>query len=89
MFFLIFCGILYFLPSIIGHDKRSFPGIFMLNFFLGWTVIGWVIAMIWACASDVRGPVYAVAGGGRYCCRCGAMSPQPPYFCWSCGSRVW
>jgi len=31
------------------HDKLS---IFLLNFFLGWSVVGWVISLIWACKSD-------------------------------------
>jgi Superinfection immunity protein len=88
MFFLIFCGVVYFLPSIIGHDKRPFAGIFLLNLLLGWTVIGWIFALVWACTADVRGPVFAVAGPGRYCSRCGAMSQQAAQFCWSCGSRV-
>ena len=88
MFFLIFCGILYFLPSIVGHDKRSFLGIFLVNFFLGWTLVGWVIALVWACTDGIRVPIYAMAGGPRYCCRCGAHSSQPAYFCWSCGSRI-
>lgn len=56
-FFLPFFGfgfLAYFLPTIIAlvrerHDKFS---IFMLNFFLGWSLIGWVIALIWACKSD-------------------------------------
>ncbi len=87
MFFLIFCGVVYFLPSIIGHDKRTFAGIFLLNLLLGWTVIGWIIALVWACTADVR-PILAVAGPGRYCSRCGAMSQQLAHFCWSCGSRV-
>jgi hypothetical protein len=88
MLFLIFCGVLYFLPSIIGHDRRAFTAIFLLNFFLGWTVIGWVIALVLACTSETHLPMYAVAGGGRYCCRCGAPSAPPAYFCWSCGSRI-
>ena len=88
MFFLIFCGVIYFLPSIIGHDKRAFPGIFLLNFLLGWTVIGWIVALIWACSADLRPQFLAVAGSGRYCCRCGAVSSQPAHFCWSCGARV-
>lgn len=41
---------LYFSPSIAagvrGHEKTS--GIVVLNLFLGWTFIGWVIAMVWA-----------------------------------------
>jgi len=39
---------LYFIPSIVGRDKKNKEGIFILNFFLGWTGIGWVIALIWA-----------------------------------------
>jgi hypothetical protein len=46
--------VLYFLPTIVAvlrekHDKVS---IFLLNFFLGWSVIGWVVALIWACKTD-------------------------------------
>src|SRR3954462_15413890 len=49
------CGfVLYFLPTIVAvlrerHDKIS---IFLLNFFLGWSVIGWVVALIWAFKND-------------------------------------
>jgi hypothetical protein len=88
MFFLIFCGVLYFLPSIIGHDKRSFVGIFLLNLLLGWTVIGWIFALIWACSADTCAPIFAIAGSGRYCCRCGVVNPGVARFCWSCGARV-
>ena len=41
---------IYFVPSIIAsvrHAKHS-DGIVALNFFLGWTVLGWIAAMIWA-----------------------------------------
>jgi hypothetical protein len=56
-FFLPFFGfgfLAYFLPTVIAlvrerHEKFS---IFLLNFFLGWSLIGWVIALIWACKSD-------------------------------------
>src|SRR5215472_12356499 len=52
VFHLIFFVLLYFLPSIIARDKKDAAGIFLVNFFLGWTVIGWVAALLWACASD-------------------------------------
>jgi len=42
----------YFLPTIIGYNKRNAVAIFMLNLFLGWTFIGWVIALVWACTYD-------------------------------------
>jgi hypothetical protein len=57
-FFLPFFGfgfVLYFLPSIIAlaRNKRDITAIVLLNFFLGWTAIGWVIAPVWAVKTDV------------------------------------
>ena len=57
MTFVLLVILAYFLPSIIGHDKRHAAGIFLLNFFLGWTFIGWIVALLWACTSDVPAPV--------------------------------
>jgi len=54
-----FCLLVYFLPSIIGHQTRSFGGVFVLNLLLGWTVIGWIAALMWACVDEVRVPVFA------------------------------
>ena len=44
----------YFLPSIVAlaRSKRDTLSIFFLNFFLGWTLVGWVIALIWAVKAD-------------------------------------
>lgn len=46
--------LLYFLPSIIAlaRSKRDTLAIFLLNFFLGWSVIGWIIALVWAAKND-------------------------------------
>ena len=42
----------YFVPSTVAYYRRNDCGnvnsIFVLNFFLGWTLVGWVIALIWA-----------------------------------------
>ncbi|MGH9514940.1 MAG: superinfection immunity protein [Terriglobales bacterium] len=56
-FFPLFFGfpiILYFLPAIIGfaRSKRDAVSILVLNFLLGWTAIGWVIALVWALKQD-------------------------------------
>jgi hypothetical protein len=47
--------ILYFLPAIIAYarSKRDAGAILVLNVFLGWTAIGWVIALVWALKRDV------------------------------------
>jgi hypothetical protein len=50
MHFLIFGIGLYFLPAIIAavrHTHNSL-GILFLNLFLGWTFIGWVVALMMA-----------------------------------------
>lgn len=62
MFFFPFFGfglgipfVMYFLPSIIAlvRSKRDILAIFLLNLFLGWSVIGWIVALVWALKSDV------------------------------------
>ena len=56
-FFIPFLGfgcVMYFLPSLIalGRSKHDLMAIFLLNFFLGWTMIGWVVALVWAVKTD-------------------------------------
>ncbi len=41
-----------FLPTIIGRNKKNSRAIFVLNFFAGWTFIGWIVALVWACTAD-------------------------------------
>jgi hypothetical protein len=58
LFFFPFFGfgfVMYFLPSIIAlaRSKRDTLAIFLLNFFLGWSVIGWIVALVWAVKNDV------------------------------------
>lgn len=46
----------HFLPTIIALARGHHNGfaIFLTNLLLGWTVIGWVIALIWACTASER-----------------------------------
>jgi hypothetical protein len=41
---------LHFLPAIIAGVRHTtnFGWILAINFFLGWTVIGWIVALVWA-----------------------------------------
>ena len=45
----------YFIPSIIAfaRSKRDATSTLILNFFLGWTAIGSVIALVWALKQDL------------------------------------
>jgi hypothetical protein len=47
--------VLYFLPTIIAfaRNKRDVISILVLNLLLGWTLIGWVISLVWALKQDV------------------------------------
>jgi len=42
----------YFLPSLLGMKKRNAVAIFVLNLVAGWTFIGWVVSLVWACTKD-------------------------------------
>ncbi|HUO24291.1 MAG TPA: superinfection immunity protein [Candidatus Aquilonibacter sp.] len=46
--------VMYFLPAIIAfaRSKRDATAILLLNLFLGWTMIGWVVALVWAVKTD-------------------------------------
>lgn len=48
-------AVFYLLPSIIGWvlHHRQLPYVIIINVLLGWTVVGWVAAFIWA-AIDTR-----------------------------------
>lgn len=44
----------YFLPTIIAFVRKrpNAVPILLLNFFLGWTLVGWVVSLVWAASSD-------------------------------------
>ena len=46
--FLLVLIAIYFAPSIIGKGHKNFASILVVNLFLGWTLVGWVVALAWA-----------------------------------------
>jgi len=42
--------VIHFLPTFVAHNRQveNFWWIFLINFFFGWTLIGWVVALVWA-----------------------------------------
>ena len=40
--------VLYFTPALLGRKKRNARAIFALDLLAGWTVVGWVAALVWA-----------------------------------------
>ena len=48
---------LYFIPSFIAvnRNKRNKNAIFALNLLLGWTFVGWAVALVWSLMKDAPG----------------------------------
>ena len=99
MSFLFILTLLYFLPSLIGLHKRHSLAIFLFNFFLGWTIVGWGVALLWAIgAATYAPPVYVsnrmvpvpalATGGVEHCGRCGAPHFHGAQFCSACGKLL-
>lgn len=59
MIYGILIFVLYFLPSINAYwkKKRNKSAVLTLNFFLGWTIIGWIVALIWSSTNDAPAQV--------------------------------
>jgi hypothetical protein len=80
----------YFLPTLLGMNKRNAGAIFALNLLLGWTLVGWVVALVWALATDPAPsyPTYPAQPVGWSCGTChGALQPGDR-FCRSCAAPV-
>jgi hypothetical protein len=74
LFFVVFL-VPYFLPSIVAFSrgKDNAVGVFLLNFFLGWTLIGWVLCLVWALSGN-RTTVIVNNSGPAY-----QPAPTPEY----------
>lgn len=89
----------YFLPTIIGaaRHKTNLVGIFLVNFLLGWSIIGWIVALVWAVSTErvdrmpsPQGwaPQPSPQSRGRFCPNCGSEGQMGSHFCASCGAAL-
>ena len=87
-FFLVgFC--LYFLPTILAmvRGKTNVPAIFIVNLLLGWSVIGWIVELVWAVSIervDHFRPAQTMPQR-RFCTSCGKFADAGSHFCANCG----
>ena len=89
----------YFIPSFVARARghHNAVSIFLLNLFLGWTLVGWVAALVWAMSSPPPMPspmvVVNTAGALPSPAINAAPLPSPPRelsdatFCSHCGKR--
>lgn len=82
---------LYFIPAIYASRKnrRDTMPILVLNVLLGWTLVGWVVALVWAARDDspasvvVQSPT-ALDGDTRECPHCAETVKAAAKVCKHC-----
>jgi len=55
---IIIIVIIYFVPIFVAKKKKDFYPIALINIFLGWTLLGWVAALIWSIKSPIKRKTY-------------------------------
>jgi ribosomal protein L32/uncharacterized membrane protein YqaE (UPF0057 family) len=75
---------LYVLPSILGWKKKQRIPIILVNLLLGWTVLGWIAALIWALA-DAPMNAAQPSPAAVFCPNCGKYIQVGAQFCSTCG----
>ena len=65
MTFILTLFVMYWLPTIVAIARHtpSALGVAVLNFFFGWTVIGWILALVWALAAHNSPHVIVIENG--------------------------
>lgn len=51
--------IVYFVPTIEAYRRnhRNREGVFVVNLLLGWSLVGWCVAMVWATIKQEAEPI--------------------------------
>ena len=81
-----------FLPTIIAASRHhhNVLGVFLVNFFLGWTVIGWVVALVWSLSQPrvLVVPVGYAPTAALLCPKCGVPLTPGAQYCSNCGAAL-
>jgi hypothetical protein len=78
---------LYLLPAIVADARRHrhFIAISLLNVFLGWTFVGWVIALIWGWSEGSRDQLRSSRFSEKKCPMCAEKVKVGARICRFCG----
>jgi hypothetical protein len=77
----------YFIPTIVGYvnHQPNAQSIAVLNIFLGWTLVGWVVALAWAFAAQKKATETAATVA---CPMCAEQILPQAHKCKHCGSEL-
>lgn len=86
---LIVIACLYFIPYGLAKSRQhpSTTGIGLLNLLLGWTLVGWLVALIWA-ASGPRGNTGPTPDTHIKCPDCAELIKKEAKVCKHCGCKL-
>src|SRR5689334_337891 len=81
--------LLYFVPTFRARGKRKFWRVLIANWFLGWTVIGWILVFVWAGKADDEAAqvINSQPTSAQFCANCGKYSPPGAGYCTTCGAK--
>lgn len=71
----------YWLPTIIAF-KRNHPSkaaIAAVNFFFGWTFVGWIVSFVWALSNNGSGNQQTVVVNNNVTTNAASAPPAPTY----------
>ncbi|MBN1369474.1 MAG: superinfection immunity protein [Dehalococcoidaceae bacterium] len=103
---IVFIIPVYFLPTIIALARHADNrlAIFLINLFLGWSLVGWVVALVLSFSKTngivQNGQTIIVSqntgdnrgnskeDGIKYCTKCGAKLGEDVQYCSKCGTKV-
>lgn len=88
--YLLLILLLYFAPTLAATGKPQYKSVLAINFFLGWTLVGWVIALAWAVKQDSAPQVIVnqALPNPVLCANCGKYSEGGSRFCAQCGTTL-
>jgi hypothetical protein len=91
--------LLYFVPWIVASNRNhpNKTAIVVLNIFTGWTFIGWIIALVWACTRPSSAlsteptateAIQHIPPAQRSCPECAEQILAAARKCKHCGSEI-
>jgi hypothetical protein len=86
----IIAAVIYFLPTMIAvkREHLSKNAIIIVNVALGWTVLGWLWALLWANTGNVRMDEAVAARELVKCPECAEAILKEAKVCKHCGFRL-